>query len=683
RMLSSSRRLFASSILSTARGLLGKGRQSGAEKVTGLFGNDLLKTAEGFAALTEQVKAKCGPLVDRIEKGDEKRTRVQLVDDLSNELCIAADLAECVRNLHSDAEMSKAAEAAIRELYTLLETLNTYQPLYENLKKSLETERDRLDEVDVRTLELLVEEFEQSGVHLPEKERSEFVRISGEIFDAGVKFESGCDRSVKVAKSDKASYKLDSRLVSPVSHSSSREKRKYVYTQFMKHNEEQESSLRQLISSRHSLAKLTGFESYAHRSQKNSLLGSYEHAHDFLWGLIQRIRPSAERELAVLLDVLKQCDHESTKVGEWDLFYLTDLYKSRAFGPAPSSALSQFSTLGNVLRGFGRITQSLYGVTFEQRIPQSGEMWNGAILKLVAVDSNGNELGTVYLDVDHRSGKNLGDCHYTVRCSKQLESGMWQSPVIVLSLNLMPTMSGDVALSSIPITIKAAENIFHELGHAMHSFLGQTKHQHVSGTRCPTDHAEIPSTLMEYFFYDLRVMQRTLCTTDGKAIDIKDAATVIASENALSSLNIIHQASYALFDLELHSPEISESFINGKVSSTQVLNRILNRALPNMERDETAAYQHRFHHLIPYGSKYYSYLVAKSAASLLWKNHFQADPYNGEAGAKWAEAQSHGGGLPSSVILTRMLGSPPTPSLLIDTLASQSQHTSNLAAVNV
>lgn len=41
----------------------------------------------------------------------------------------------------------------------------------------------------------------------------------------------------------------------------------------------------------------------------------------------QRIRPSAERELAVLSDVLHQCDHKSTRVGEWDLFYLTEMYK--------------------------------------------------------------------------------------------------------------------------------------------------------------------------------------------------------------------------------------------------------------------------------------------------------------------------------------------------------------------
>lgn len=42
-----------------------------------------------------------------------------------------------------------------------------------------------------------------------------------------------------MGKSEKATFKLDSRLVSPVSHSSSRDKRKYVYNQFMKHSDEQ------------------------------------------------------------------------------------------------------------------------------------------------------------------------------------------------------------------------------------------------------------------------------------------------------------------------------------------------------------------------------------------------------------------------------------------------------------
>ena len=62
-----------------------------------------------------------------------------------------------------------------------------------------------------------------------------------------------------------------------------------------------------------------------------------------------------------------------------------------------------------------------------------------------------------------------------------------QNPIIAITLSLPPPKRGRPTL----LTASTLENLFHEMGHAVHTMLGRTTHQHVAGTRCCTDLAEV------------------------------------------------------------------------------------------------------------------------------------------------------------------------------------------------
>uniref|UniRef100_A0A0K0DYP4 Peptidase_M3 domain-containing protein n=1 Tax=Strongyloides stercoralis TaxID=6248 RepID=A0A0K0DYP4_STRER len=614
---------------------------------TGLFGVPQLSSPSGFKEFSKLTIEKSQNLVNQIinnKPHNPNRPYVALFDDISNEICKVADLAECVRLTHHDVSYTSAAQDTMSKFTEIVESLNTNSSLYNALKKSLVDEKYKLDEIDIRTLKMFLEDFEQSGIHLSDEKKAQFVNLSNEIFYYGTEFTSGIESSIPLTMTERL--------------------KKFIYNKFHSFSKSQEECLRNLIYSRHQLAQLTGYESFSERAQKGSILKNYKNVKTFLVELIDALRPQVKKDLETLSEVLK-ADLEykkNSKVGEWDLHYLTSRYKKMEYGRI-NHIFNEISII-EAIKGFEVLTKSLYNITFDIQTPEKGESCASNVIKL-NVSDNEKFLGSIYIDAESRPNKLIGDCHFTIRCGKLLESGEYQTPIISLTFSFF---QGNIkSFDDIKISFQELQNFFHEMGHAMHSMLGRTRYQHTAGTRCQTDMAEIPSNLMEFFINDSRILKHVYNDIGGKCLSKSDIEKLIFSNKAFSSFDLLQQSVYSLFDLEVHSLRC-EDIINGNITTSDLLNEIWKESLPELERDASSAWQHRFCHLIPYGAKYYSYLIAKASASLIWKDSFVKNPYSKDYGNRWALVQSHGGQYPSDQLLEIFLGYKPSSIQLADAI---------------
>merc|ERR1719341_2283348 len=254
----------------------------------------------------------------------------------------------------------------------------------------------------------------------------------------------------------------------------------------------------------------------------------------------------------------------------------------------------------------------------------TAQVWAQDVFKLVVKDST-QVLGHIYCDFFRRPDKPIQDCHFTIRGGRERNDGTYQDPVVVLMLNLPPPGWRSPTLL-VPSTF---DNLFHEMGHAMHSMLGRTKYQHVTGTRCSTDFAEVPSTLMEYFAADPRVLSKiNRHFKTGEKLPESVIDKLCATKKIFSAVDLQAQLFYSSMDQALHSG--SSSSLGSRVE--EVAGQCL--GLPGASG---AAYHHRFSHLVGYGARYYSYMMARSVASAIWQKIFQDDPFSWEAGVKYRE----------------------------------------------
>ncbi|KAL9032716.1 MAG: hypothetical protein Q9214_007848, partial [Letrouitia sp. 1 TL-2023] len=306
-------------------------------------------------------------------------------------------------------------------------------------------------------------------------------------------------------------------------------------------------------------------------------------------------------------------------------------------------------------------------------------------------------IAVLYCDLFAREGKNHNPAHFTLRCSRRISpaeideaaqvnpdldpiqaatDGMstarrfpagdvYQLPAIALicDFDAPPDRPPRDEQPPTLLSFRDVQTLFHEMGHAIHSFLGRTALQVVSGTRCATDWAELPSVLMEHFAADAAVLGLFArhWQTD-RPLPYEMVAEQLAVDRQGEGVDTETQILLAMLDQAYHGELPATTIMEGGggFDSTRVLQDVYDRRGTVREPRETSA-QGMFGHLVEYGGTYYSYLFDRAIAGKIWKDVFDSGHNGGalsrERGERFRdEVLKWGGGRDGWTCLANVLG---------------------------
>ncbi|TEA22821.1 Mitochondrial intermediate peptidase [Colletotrichum sidae] len=650
----------------------------------GLFKNRYLTSPNGFIVFARRSLDKAQKIVHRVLHASgvsEYQSIVKDLDRLSDLLCRVLDLSDFVRMTHPDPKFQQAAAGAWSLVYQYMNQLNTMTGLSDQLVKAMDNPNvvAAWSEEERTVAEILKLDFTKSAVDLPQHERDRFVDLSQQISEVGSMFVSDMAPAKREVVLPSSSFyglypgiaraltmrgKLRLPTTGPEVQAALRSvkdetTRKEVYTAMRTASKQTIHMLETMLKLRAELANLAGFSSYAHLALKDRMMAKSPGAVlQFLHALQKNNTPVVREEMADLLK-LKQVrlDSTSNEVHPWDKDYLMDGVRAEMRLPVRHpDHLPAFFSVGTVMQGMSRLFTRLYGISFRPRESQPGETWHEDVRRLDVVTDTGDLIAVLYCDLFFRKDKSPNPAHFTVRCSRAIapyevaeaaedlnslsDSPKFERPEQAANdgmessqkdgvLMQLPTIAlvcdfqNQDAASSEPALLSyyQVETLFHEMGHAIHSILARTKLQNVAGTRCATDFAELPSTLMEHFAADPSVLGLFArhWKTD-KPLPYQMVAERIRLAKRFEGIDTENQILLSLLDQSYHAPEVAEAGFN----STGVYHDLQRQYAQGGPDPAGTCWQGFFGHLHGYGSTYYSYVFDRVLAERVWRVVFKA-----------------------------------------------------------
>ncbi|XP_008234377.1 PREDICTED: probable mitochondrial intermediate peptidase, mitochondrial isoform X1 [Prunus mume] len=659
------------------------GRQSAFSTATGLYGFDHLKTPKGFRRFVDDAIERSGELVAYISGMPSSAEIIRAMDEISNTVCSVIDSAELCRQTHPDREFVEEAIKASIRVNEYLHYLNTNHTLYNAVIKA-EQEGNLLTDEAHRVAHYLRLDFERSGIHLSAEKVDRVNRLSIEISQLCRQFNQNIVNDPGTVDIFPASHMPRNlhHLLKPIYRSTSviskdswrprgtmnekgfrittdphtlscvlqgapnDEVRKMAYIKGNSVPHANLGVLDQLIASRHELAQIMGYRSYAEFTVKPNMASSPEVVMSFLLEMSKMVKPSADEEFKKIRDFKREkCGQQYGDLEPWDEAYYTAMMKSSAHD-LDSSVVASYFPLPQCIKGLKVLVESLFGATFHSIPLAPGESWHPDVLKMSLHHPEEGDLGYLYLDLYSRKGKYPGCAHFAIKGGRMVSETEYQLPVVALVCNFSASHNSSTAR----LNHWELETLFHEFGHALHSLLSRTVYQHFSGTRVALDLAEAPSNLFEYYSWDYRVL-KTFAKhySTGESIPEKLVESMQGARKMFAATELQRQIFYAVIDQTFFGEQ--------PTPPTSSIVADLKRQYTSWKHVDGTHWEARFNHLLNYGAGYYSYLYAKCFAATIWQKLCQEDPLSLTTGtALRTKFLQHGGAKEPSHLLSGLVG---------------------------
>ena len=519
-----------------------------------------------------------------------------------------------LKSVHPDAQVQAAAEQCIEDYSDFAVTINLSQSFY---RRVAAIDLGQASAAERLMVTRRLRDFRQAGVDRDQATRDRVRALIAEItelgssFDRNIREDSG---QVSTTVTQLAGLPEDFIAGHPadaqgniqlstdypdyfpvMKYASDDDLRRQLFMARMNIATPQNATiLRALIETRHELATLLNYQSYAAMAMDGLMIGNPQNAQDFLSAVGDAARKSAARDMSILLQRLRLDDPEATAVEAWQSTYLSNLVRQEDYA-LDAREVREYFDFDKVQAGIFQLTEELFSV---QIVPWETNTWHPDVTAW-EIREQGQPIGRFYLDMHPRDNKYKHAAHWTLRTGLRDR----QLPLSGMATNFPRGLMEHTQV----------ETFLHEFGHLLHNmFSGTQDWVDISGMSMERDFVEAPSQMLEQWVWDYDTLSRFASNAQGQTIPRELVAKMNRTRHFGEAAAVASQLFYA---------NLSLNYYRRDPASFQLLPLLqqLQAQYSPIPYVAGTHFYNVFGHLNGYSSNYYIYQWSQAIATDLFE----------------------------------------------------------------